>query len=467
MSEQHFSILPLRSELLDNLPSLGYEIMTPIQAESLPAILAGQDVIGQGQTGSGKTAAFGLGLLHSLDTDDLNVQTLVLCPTRELADQVAEEIRRLARGLPNTKIITLTGGTKLRPQADSLARGMHIVVGTPGRVMDHITKETLELETVRTLVLDEADRMLDMGFEDAIDAIASYVAEHRQTMLFSATFPPEIESIAARLTIDPVLVQIAAEQTESTITEHFYRVKNNESRLAACQLLMRHHQPASTVLFCNTRRETMEIAKALNAEGFSAVALHGELDQRERDQRLALFANQSLAVLVATDVAARGLDIDELDMVLNYQLANEAEVHTHRIGRTGRAGAQGMACTLFTDKDQSKLAKLHNGKGQPLNPDTCGEPLPGRDALKNPPPQPSMFTIEINGGKKQKLRKGDILGALTGEGGIEGSDVGKIQIAATRSLVAVARHSVKPALRKLGQDKIKGRSYKVRWMDED
>lgn len=467
MSNHPFSDLPLRSELLNNLSSLGYDSMTPIQAESLPAILAGQDVIGQGQTGSGKTAAFGLGLLHSLDTDDLNVQTLVLCPTRELADQVAEEIRRLARGLPNTKVITLTGGTPLRPQADSLARGMHIVVGTPGRVMDHITKETLELETVRTLVLDEADRMLDMGFEDAIDAIVSYVAEQRQTMLFSATFPPEIESIAGRLTVDPVLVQVAPEQAESTITEHFYQITHNEPRLMACQLLMRHYQPASTVLFCNTRRETMEIAKALNAEGFSAVALHGELDQRERDQRLALFSNQSTAVLVATDVAARGLDIDDLDMVLNYQLANEAEVHTHRIGRTGRAGAEGLACTLFTERENHKVARLKDKDGNNLDPDTCKEPLPNRSALNNPPPEPAMYTIEINGGKKQKLRKGDILGALTGEGGIAGSDVGKIQISTNRSMVAIARPAMRAALRKLGQDKMKGRTYKVRWMGED
>ena len=303
MSQVAFSTLALSTEMLANLDSLGYTEMTPIQARSLPLILAGQDVIGQGKTGSGKTAAFGLGLLSKLDTSQFRVQCLVLCPTRELADQVTKEIRRLARAINNIKVLTLCGGMPFGPQVGSLEHGVHIVVGTPGRIEDHLRKGTLKLESVNMLILDEADRMLDMGFEEVLDNIIKQVPANRQTLLFSATFPDEIKAIAHRIMNRPEMVQVAATHDNDTIAQYFYRVDEAE-RATALRLLLLQYYPESTLVFCNTRHETQQVADELVREGFSALALHGDLEQRDRDQTLVRFANKSVSILVATDVAA-------------------------------------------------------------------------------------------------------------------------------------------------------------------
>jgi len=459
VSQTPFLNLKLQAKLLENLSSLSYNMMTPIQAKSLPHILAGKDVIAQSQTGSGKTAAFGLGLLEKLNVQKLHVQALVLCPTRELADQVAKELRRLARTIANVKILTLCGGMPMRAQLGSLEYGAHIIVGTPGRIEDHLSRGSLDLNSLQTLVLDEADRMLEMGFQSALDAIVKHTPSQRQTLLFSATFQAQIKSIAKRMMQQAVMVQVASKHDDKTIEQHFYQVDNDdESRLRALRLLLLQYRPESAVIFCNTKRETEDVAHALIYEGFSALALNGDLEQRDRDQVMVRFANKSISILVATDVAARGLDIDGLDMVVNYELAHDPEIHVHRIGRTGRAGKQGVACTLFSLRDDYKMTVL----GDYLERDIGAEILPSKELLKEPALKAVMTTLQIGGGKKQKLRPGDILGALTAGKDITGKQVGKIHVMDQWAYVAVSRDVSKLALKKLGDGKLKGRSFRVR-----
>lgn len=458
MSQTPFSSLKLHPALLENISSLGYQAMTPIQAQSLPPILEGKDVIAQGKTGSGKTAAFSLGLLEKLDVKRFRVQSLVLCPTRELADQVGKEIRKLARTIHNIKVLTLCGGMPFGPQVGSLEHGAHVIVGTPGRVEDHLNRGTLKLDSVNTLVLDEADRMLDMGFQPALDAIIERIPQQRQTLLFSATFPDQIQSIAQRIMIKPVIVQVAATHDDASIQQFLFKLDDEMERVTALRLLLMHYRPESAVVFCNTKQETQDVANELCDHGFSALALHGDLEQRDRDQTLVRFVNKSASVLVATDVASRGLDIEALDAVINYDIARDSEVYIHRIGRTGRAGSKGIACTLYSEKEDYKIARLEAFLDQAF--DT--QPLPPYNVLEQATYKPSMITLQIDGGKKQKVRPGDILGALTGENGIAGKQVGKIQIFDNWAYVAVSRDAKKAALNKLSKGKLKGRSFRVR-----
>lgn len=432
--------------------------MTPIQEQSLPFILAGRDVIAQGQTGSGKTAAFGLGILSTVEVKRFSVQALVLCPTRELADQVAEEIRRLARAMPNIKVITLCGGTPVRPQAASMEKGVHIVVGTPGRIEDHLKRETLDIQHLQTLVLDEADRMLQMGFEDSLNAILAHVPNTRQTLLLSATYPEKIQSIARRFLSNPEMIVVESSHSDASIQQHFFEIPDGEKRMDALRLLLLEHRPESALVFCSTRQDVRDVTAKLNDHGFSVLALHGELEQRERDQTLIRFSNGSAMVLVATDVAARGLDIDSLDVVVNYHLGRDIEDYVHRIGRTGRAGVSGMAWSFYDGRDAAKIEQIQQNLGRAVK----NENLPPPATLKQPAPRAPMVTLLIDGGKKQKLRPGDILGALTGESGIDAAQVGKIKVVSNRTFVAVNREAVKSALQKLGAGKLKGRSFRVR-----
>lgn len=458
MKKTAFLSLGLAPSLLENLASLDYHSMTPIQAQSLPPILAGKDVLAQGQTGSGKTAAFALGLLHKLEVKRFRIQSLVLCPTRELADQVAKEIRKLARTVHNIKVLTLCGGAPFGPQVGSLEHGAHIIVGTPGRVEEHLRKGKLKLEHLTTLVLDEADRMLDMGFQPALDAILGYVPAQRQTLLFSATYPDEIQVIAQRFMTDPVSVQIASTHDDSSIAQEFYLLDAKMPRVDALRLLLLQFRPESALVFCNTKKETQEVADALQSHGFDALALHGDLDQKVRDATLVRFSNRSASILVATDVAARGLDIDGLDAVVNYHIARQLEVHVHRIGRTGRAGRKGLALTLFNDKESYKAQALEAYLQQPIE----AKQLPAKTLLQQPAYRAAMATLQIDGGKKQKVRPGDILGALTGEQGVAGHQVGKIQLFDQCAYVAVDNQVVKTALKKLTEGKLKGRSFRAR-----
>ncbi len=452
-----FATLPLKPSLLQNLTSLGYDKMTPIQAHSLPLILAGTDVIAQAKTGSGKTAAFGIGLLSRLVVPHFGVQGMVLCPTRELADQVSKELRRLARFIDNIKILTLCGGVPFGPQLGSLEHGAHIVVGTPGRMLDHLRRGTLELKSLRMLVLDEADRMLDMGFQDDLKTIIAAAPRNRQTLLFSATYPESIAAMSATVQSQPVTVKVEAVHDSQQIKQLFYLVER-EKRTAALAQILGHYRAESTLVFCNTKKECQEVADTLKQRGFSALAIHGDLEQRERDQVLARFANKSVSILVATDVAARGIDIKELSAVINYELTRDPEVHIHRIGRTGRAGEQGLALSLVTDAERRRATAIEDALGETIvRVEVETLTMPSTATHEAP-----MVTLCIEGGRKNKMRPGDILGALTGEAGISGSVVGKINIFDFHTYVAIRRPSAKLALERLSANKIKGRFFKVR-----
>ncbi|MBS4700583.1 ATP-dependent RNA helicase DbpA [compost metagenome] len=456
MNNSEFSSLNLSPALQENLTSLGYLQMTPIQAQSLPLVLEGKDLIAKAKTGSGKTAAFALGLLSRLNVNRVDVQALVLCPTRELADQVAQEIRRLARALPNVKLVTLCGGTPTAPQSATLSFGAHIAVGTPGRILKHLEQGTLELSSLETLVLDEADRMLDMGFGEDINRVISYAPERRQTLLFSATYPEGIAQMSRGVQRNPVEVSVESLHEGSAIEQKLYEVPAGQ-RLDALTWLLSHYQPSSCVVFCNTKRACNDVADHLAAKGFSALALNGDLEQRERDQVLVRFANGSATILVATDVAARGLDIKELGAVINYELTYDPEVHVHRIGRTGRAGQQGLALSLYQPNEAQRVNLIEEYQQAPM-------PLGDLDSIGRDikPIAPQMVTLSIDAGRKTKVRAGDILGALTGEGGIAGADVGKIQISEQYSYVAVKRQVASAALKRLQEGKIKGRTYRAR-----
>ncbi len=453
-----FDTLELSKALLTNLSSLNYHEMTPIQAQSLPLILQGFDVIAQSKTGSGKTAAFGLGVLQKLEVKRFRVQSLILCPTRELADQVSKELRRLGRTVHNIKILTLCGGTAFGPQVGSLEHGAHIIVGTPGRIEEHLRKGNLDLQNLTTFVLDEADRMLDMGFSETIDAILKHVPSVRQNLLFSATFPREIEAMTSKIMREPRRIENKEMHSEDSIRQYVCRVENDEDRITALRLILLEFEPESTLVFCNTRKQVQEVANALVAANFSALALHGELEQKSRDEILVRFSNKSASILVATDVAARGLDIDELDLVINHQIAPEQEVHIHRVGRTGRAGNQGQAFTLCTTREQFKLDRLEAFLDTSLKQHQLAKP----ELLNKPTFYPAMATLQVDGGRKQKVRPGDIVGALTGKDGIAASEVGKINVFDRCAYVAVTQVKAKAALKKLSEGKLKGRSFRVR-----
>jgi len=457
MTPTAFSALHLKSPLLKNLASLGYAEMTPIQAHSLPLILAGKDVIAKAKTGSGKTAAFGIGLLSRVVVTSSRVQALVLCPTRELADQVGKELRRLARFTDNMKVLTLCGGVPFGPQLGSLVHGAHVVVGTPGRLLDHLRRGSLDLSCLETLVLDEADRMLDMGFQEEISTLIAATPKKRQTLLFSATYPEAIAAMSAAIQHEPVVVSVDEAHDEGAIEQVLYEVDKDE-RTAAVARLLGHYRPESTLVFCNTRKECQELAEALVKRGFSALAIHGDLEQRERDQVLVRFANKSTSVLVATDVAARGLDIKELSAVINYELPRDPEIHIHRIGRTGRAGEQGLALSLVTAQESRRVQAVESALGTSI---TRGD-LESLAIAAGGPLAPPMVTLFIDGGRKNKMRPGDILGALTGEAGIAGSEVGRIDVFDFHAYVAIMRASAALALSCLSGNKIKGHFFKVR-----
>ena len=456
-----FTELPLSPLLLATLEQLEYLSMTSIQAASLPIALAGHDLIAQAKTGSGKTAAFALSLLTNLNPRRFAVQAMVLCPTRELADQVTQEIRRLARGMDNVKILTLCGGSTLRPQRDSLEHGAHIVVGTPGRIMDHLERGSLQLDALNTLVLDEADRMLDMGFYDDIAFVAKQCPAGRQTLLFSATYPEGIAKLARQFMRAPQEVKLLEQHEESKIRQRFYEIKHDE-RLQAVAILLKHYRPVSTLAFCNTRQQCRDLHEVLRAQGFHALTLHGDLEQRERDQVLIQFANRSCSVLVATDVAARGLDIAQLEAVINVDVTPDPEIYIHRIGRTGRADEDGWAFSLCSPADRRRLAAIVQMTGQDVPFHGLGS-LQGSD---DSPLVPPMVTLQILGGRKEKIRAGDVLGALTGEAGGERQftreQVGKITVTDQSTYVAVARGLAREAVRKLTAGKVKGKAVKVR-----
>ena len=452
-----FSTLGLKLELLGNLADLGYTEMTLVQAETLPLLIDGVDVLARAKTGSGKTAAFGLGLLNKLDVASFATQALVLCPTRELADQVAKEIRRLARAIPNIKILSVCGGSPVRAQTASLQRSPHVIVGTPGRVHKHLRDGKIELGELQTLVLDEADRMLDMGFMDELDAILAFAPADRQTLLFSATYPEAVADISARVQRNPRTVDVTDDEQPAQITQTWCSV-TRENRRTELVRVLRAWGGALNLVFCNTKLDCAELARHLRAEKIVALALHGDLDQAQRNQVLVRFSNRSASVLIATDVAARGLDVKDIDAVFNYELPPQAEIYVHRIGRTGRAGKTGVAVSLVEDREMWRLKEIENSlpdaliKQRSIPDAKCGD-----DTLI-----PLFTTLQIYGGRKNKLRPGDLLGALTAQGAIPGDAVGSIDLFDTYGYVAVRNAQVTKALQQLNERPIKGRKYRAR-----
>jgi ATP-independent RNA helicase DbpA len=452
-----FSQLPLKPELIKNLETLGFEGMTEIQAQSLPKILAGKDVVAKAKTGSGKTVAFALGLLNRLDVDRFRIQALVMCPTRELAEQVAQEIRRVGRMIENMKVLTLCGGSPMGPQIGSLSHGAHIIVGTPGRIMDHLFKRRLSLRDVNTLVLDEADRMLDMGFEDEMEAVIKASPNDRQTLLFSATYPDQIKQISLKVQRNPIEISVEATHDTSKIKQFFYEVEEVHRGKATAALLT-EYQPESAIIFCNTKIACQALLEELSELGFSVMALHGDLEQRDRNQVLVLFANKSVSVLIATDVASRGLDVKEVGAVINYQITPDPEVHIHRIGRTGRADAEGLALTLCAPNEMNRANAIEDYQQSKIE----WKSIQSARFHANRIIEPVFQTICIDGGKKAKLRPGDILGALTKDADVPSEDVGKINVTATHSYVAVKIRSVKRSLKQFNDGKMKGRNFRAR-----
>jgi len=448
-----FSTLNLSKEMILNLDKIGYSSMTTIQEKSLPLILENKDIIAQAKTGSGKTAAFGIGLLNSLDVKKFRVQTLVLCPTRELADQVAKELRLLAKFAHNIKILTLVGGASFGQQLGSLRHEAHIIVGTPGRVLKHLDKETLNLENLEMLVFDEADRMLDMGFIEEIEKVISYTPKDRQTLLFSATYPDEILELSKRFQKDAHFIKTESIESINKISETFYETDNN-NKFQTIVNIFSNENPENSIVFCNTKVQTDELAKKLQENSIDALALHGDMEQYDRNDVLVQFTNKSARVLVATDVAARGLDIKELAMVVNYDLPHSMETYIHRIGRTGRAGAEGKAVSLYSSFEDEKIAEYKNN----IRIFKEANQLKIKNNFKM---KPDNITLVIEGGKKDKLRAGDLLGALTGDNTIEGSSIGKIDIYDRQTYVAIQREFIDKAQKKLSNGKIKNKKFSI------
>lgn len=453
-----FSSLPLKEALLTNLSALGYDTMTPIQAESLPLILAGHDLIAEAKTGSGKTAAFGLGLLNRIKVENHAVQALVLCPTRELAEQVSQVLRQLARLIPNIKVLNLSGGLPMRAQSDSLKHGAHIIVGTPGRVLKMLETNNLRLNQLETLVLDEADRMLDMGFYEPISDIISSCPTTRLSLLFSATYPTEIKKLANQFMKQAKRIIIKEDTLTQDIEQIFYALDTQNNKYSALKALLHHHQPNSALLFCNTKDQTTQLAKMLASDGFSAIALNGDMEQADRDTAVIRFKNNSCRLLVATDVAARGLDIEALPAVINYDLAFEHDVHIHRIGRTGRAGSKGLAITLTTPNDSERLIAIETAL---MNPLTWGK-LNELDSSKRVIQPPEMQTLYLSAGKKDKIRPGDILGSLTKDAGLPAEAVGKIDVGTLYAYVAIKNSHAHAALNHFQHGKLKSRKINAR-----
>ncbi|MET0387246.1 MAG: ATP-dependent RNA helicase DbpA [Polyangiales bacterium] len=452
--------LALSDELLQVLAELGFTVPTEIQAQAIPLLLSGRDLIGQSQTGSGKTAAFGLPILQQLRVDRQRIlQALVLCPTRELCAQVARELRRLGRRHAGLQVLTVAGGEPLRAQAAALDRGVHVVVGTPGRVRDQLQRGSLQLQSLASLVLDEADRMLDMGFQEDMEEILRHTPPERQTVFFSATFPRSIAQLSAQYQRDPARVTIEAAPAERPAIEQRYCQVDHGAKGVALQQLLAAHPHEAALVFANQKATTSELAQALTAAGVSADCLHGDMEQYERDLVLAKFRNASTRVLVATDVAARGIDVASLDLVVNYDLPTRFDTYLHRIGRTGRAGKTGLAISLATRQEAPRIAALEEAHGVVI---TLLALTPAAPSAPEPPQNAAMETLRIAGGRKQKVRPADILGALTGEaGGLKGTDIGKIEIHDHFSYVAVARHVSDQAHRGLQEGRIKGRRFPV------
>jgi len=441
-------IKEMPKELLVLLDSLGFKSMSEIQEKTIKPILDGKDVLAQSKTGSGKTLAFGLPCVMRTDTSNYKAQTIIITPTRELADQIAVELRKVSSYKANLKILTLYGGVPLRRQAESLAKGAHILIGTPGRIQDHLAKETLTLENIKTVVLDEADRMLDMGFYDEIIKISSNMPRSKQILLFSATFLEKIELLGKTLLKKPLTIKIDTIQEKNKIKMLYVET---QEKMKTVNILIQSYKPDSLLIFCNTKLEVIALTDRLLKLGHATIDIHGDLDQRDRNESVVAFSNGSKRILVATDVASRGLDIKDIAMVINYDLPYDEQVYTHRIGRTGRADATGIAISLLESKDSHKCAyikeKADKLELKDLRVDSKFKMISDYD------------TLCLNGGKKTKLRAGDILGTLCKEINIDPKMIGKINITDTKSYIALHHTVIESVFKALKKVRIKKKKY--------
>lgn len=518
-----FDETSIQAPILRAVKEMGFEEMTPIQAEAIPVAMEGKDMIGQAQTGTGKTAAFGIPLLQLVDPTDHALQALILCPTRELAIQVAEEIRNIAKFMHGVKVLPVYGGQDISKQIRSLKGGVQIVIGTPGRVMDHIKRHTLKTDTVKIVTLDEADEMLDMGFRDDIEEILNELPEERQTLLFSATMPQPILDLAKRYQKNATVVKVVKKElTVPKIEQYYYEVRPQNKLEVLCRLLDMY-DPELSLVFCNTKRQVDELVSSLQLRGYFADALHGDLKQEQRDRVMNSFRNKKTDILVATDVAARGIDVDDVEAVFNFDVPQDDEYYVHRIGRTGRAGRSGRAFTLVVGREIFKLkdimryckTKIHLQAIPSLNDvlaiktekildkaedviadeelsdyvrmiekrldegeytaielaaaflkqqmganDTNVEQEKGFE-FGDTGAEAGMVRLFVNLGKKQKIRPGDILGAIAGETGINGKLVGSIDMYDKYTFVEVPREYAAEVIAAMKNAKIKGKSINI------
>ena len=520
-----FEELDLNPAILKAIEEMGFEEMSPIQAKAIPLILEGKDVVGQAQTGTGKTAAFGIPLLMKIDPKDKSLQAIVLCPTRELAIQVAEELRKLAKFMHGIKVLPVYGGQEISKQIRSLKTGVQIIIGTPGRVMDHMRRKTIRLDDIRMVVLDEADEMLNMGFRDDIETILGQVPEQRQTLLFSATMPQPILDIAKTYQKDAQMVRVVKKElTVPKIEQYYYEAtpKNKEEVLSR---LLDMYNPKLALVFCNTKKQVDELTGALQGRGYFAEGLHGDMKQQQRDRVMNKFRNGKTEILVATDVAARGIDVDNVEAVFNYDVPQDDEYYVHRIGRTGRAGREGKAFTLVTGREIYKLkdimrycktkikarqipsindvtsvkaGKILDKASVLIQDEDLGRMISiieervnnedytslelaaaflkmalGNDSYKEEDEtsviddfgdtgaEEGMVRLFINLGKNQKVKPGDILGAIAGETGMPGKLIGSIDMYDKYTFVEVPREYASEVIQVMKTAKIKGKSINI------
>jgi ATP-dependent RNA helicase DeaD len=519
-----FEGLELNPSILRAVEEMGFEEMSPIQAKAIPIMLQGKDIVGQAQTGTGKTAAFGIPLLQKINTKDRNLQAIVLCPTRELAIQVAEEIRKLGLFMHGIKILPVYGGQEISKQIRSLKSGVQIIIGTPGRVMDHMRRKTVKFDSVNTIILDEADEMLNMGFREDIETILSQVPEERQTVLFSATMPGPILDIARTYQKSAEIIRVVKKELTVPKIEQYYYEVNHKNKEDVLSRLLDMYNPKLSLVFCNTKKQVDELTSALQGRGYFAEGLHGDLKQQQRDRVMHSFRNGRTEILVATDVAARGIDVDDVEAVFNYDVPQDDEYYVHRIGRTGRAGREGRAFTLVVGKEAFKLRDIMRYcntkiKAQPIpsmndvtavkaekildkiktiieNEDLSkmvdliegrvneeeytsldiaaaflkmimgdeGNKVEDEKSLEDfgdTGAEAGMVRLFINLGKSQKIRPGDILGAIAGETGMPGKLIGSIDMYDKYTFVEVPREHAAAVIQVMKSAKIKGKSINI------
>ena len=519
-----FEELQLNPSILRAVEEMGFEQMSPIQANAIPIILEGKDVIGQAQTGTGKTAAFGIPLLQKINPKEKHLQAIVLCPTRELAIQVAEEIRKLGSFMHAIKILPVYGGQEISKQIRSLKSGVQIMIGTPGRVMDHMRRKTVKFDNVNMVILDEADEMLNMGFREDIETILSQVPEERQTVLFSATMPQPILEIARTYQKDAHQIRVVKKELTVPKIEQFYYEVTQKNKEDVLSRLLDMYNPKLSLVFCNTKKMVDELTSALQGRGYFAEGLHGDLKQQQRDRVMHSFRNGKTEILVATDVAARGIDVDDVEAVFNYDIPQDDEYYVHRIGRTGRAGREGRAFTLVAGREIYKLKDIMRYcntkiKVQPIpsmndvaavkadkvldklkaiiqNEDLTKmvelieeklneedytsidiaaaflkmamgddgskvEEVKTNDNFGDTGAEDGMVRLFVNLGKNQKIRPGDILGAIAGETGMPGKLIGSIDMYDKYTFVEVPREYASAVIKVMGSAKIKGKSINI------